>query len=199
MVLWWFAAFGPGMRLRAKTSGIINGFITAGIAGDGNYGLSIWVEYGLALDWRRVIPHNGLNLNANLSAPSYECCRLHAGPAAGPAVGTGVRDAGESRRRFLSIDTPQHQHCMGGHRPASTQGLLRACQGHHLSTAHAAHAAPAVVMRDTCCFFCLLDTGTHGKKQKRRWHLDTGRPASKRSANSGGCLETVSHSIPPQS
>ena len=73
------------------------------------------------------------------------------------------------------------------------------CQGHHLSTAHAAHAAPAVVMRDTCCFFCLLDTGTHGKKQKRRWHLDTGRPASKRSANSGGCLETVSHSIPPQS
>ena len=110
------------------------------------------------------------------------------------AAGPGVRDAGESRRRFLSIDTPLHQHS-----PAATTTCLDArvapslCQGHHLSTAHAAHAAPAVVMRDAFCFFA-CQTQEHTARSKKGADTLTPafsplavarRPASNRSANSG--------------
>lgn len=117
--------------------------------------------YGLSMDWLWT-GDNGLNLNANLSAPSYECCRLQL-----LVRGYGMR-ARAAVVFFLSI-----HHCTNTS-PAATTTCLDArvapslCQGHHLSTAHAAHAAPAVVMRDAFCFFCLPDTGTHGKKQKRR-------------------------------
>lgn len=155
------------MRLRVNMSGIINGFITAGIAGDGNYGLSIWVVYGLALDWRRVIPHNGLNLNANLSAPSYKCCRLHAGPAAGPAVGTGVRDAGESRRRFLSIDTPQHQHCTGGHHDLPRRkGCSELVSG--ASPVNRARCARGTRRCDACCVLLFLPARHRNTRQEAK-------------------------------
>ena len=64
--------------------------------------------------------------------------------------------------------------------PAATTTCLDArvapslCQGHHLSTAHAAHAAPAVVMRDAFCFFA-CQTQEHTARSKKG--ADTLTPA----------------------
>ena len=124
-----------------------------------------------------------------MSVPSYECCRLHAGPAAGPAAGPGVR-CGREPPSF-----PFYRYTTAPTLLAATTTCLDArvapglCQGRHLSTAHAAHAAPTVVIRDACCFFFACQTQEHTARSKKGADLNplavARLPASHSSANSG--------------